>query len=724
MMEQEPQLINLHVEGMDCADCALHLEEATARLEGVARVEVSFTTGRMRLVSRRGRDVLPQVQALARRMGYQVLLDGVSPATPGRGLVGFLRRRRRDWPAGAAALLLLAALTVRLAAGLGLAADGLLIAATLLAGFPTARAGWATLRATRSLDMNALMTIAALGALTIGEYAEGAVAVFLFALGNTLEAYTMDRARGAIRALVELSPPEATRLTGDGEEQVSVEMLAVGDRVLVRPGGRIPADGQVTEGHSAVDQAPITGESVPVEKGPGDEVFAGTINGAGVLTVGVTRLAADSTLARVVHLVEEAQEQRAPSQQFVDRFARIYTPLVIAGAALLVVVPALAGLGTVLEWVYRALVLLVIACPCALVISTPVAVVSGLTAAARSGVLIKGGVHLEEMARLRVLAFDKTGTLTQGRLRLVDGSCAGHDPRLQVEECRQCLDLLAKAAAVERRSEHPLARAVVEGARQLNVAERYGPASEVEAVVGRGVRGLVDGHDVTVGSHAYVHGDRPAEPFCDLVEGSAANGQTAIVVEDACCGTRAYGLVADTLREEAPAVIAELKRAGIVRTVMLTGDNASAAGVVGREAGVDEVQARLLPEQKVEAVVGLLERYGAVGMVGDGVNDAPALARATVGIAMGVAGSDVALETADVALMGDDLRGLPYAIRLSRKVAGIIRQNVALSLATKAVFLILAVAGVATLWMAVFADVGVSLLVTLNGMRPLARAKT
>ena len=582
---------------------------------------------------------------------------------------------------------------------------------------PIARAGWGALRATRRPDMNALMTVAVIGALALGEYAESSVVVFLFSLGELLEALTMDRARGAVRALMALRPPEATRRTPQGEERVPVEALAVGDLVLIRPGERIPADGRVREGHSAVDQSPITGESLPVEKGVGDEVYAGTVNGPGALTVEVTRPASDSTLARIIHLVEEAQERRAPSQRLVDRFAAVYTPAVVAGAALVATVPPLLGLGGLADWLYRALVLLVIACPCALVISTPVAVVSGLAAAARAGILIKGGLHLEELARLRAVALDKTGTLTVGEPRLVGGQCANHVGE-SPQECPECLDLLAKAAAVEARSGHPLARAVVRAAQELGVADRYGPAQRVESQPGRGVQGEVAGHAVRVGSHAYVHEGRAEEDdFCRRVDAVSARGRTAVVVEDVCCASRAYGVVADTLRPEAPAVIRALKGMGILRTVMLTGDNPAVAERVARAAGVDEFQAGLLPHQKVEAVGALLERYGTVAMVGDGVNDAPALARASAGIAMGAVGSDVALETADVALMGDDLWGLPRAVRLGRRVAAVIRQNVAFSLATKAAFLALAVAGVATLWMAVFADVGVSLLVILNGMR-------
>jgi len=478
-------------------------------------------------------------------------------------------------------------------------------------------------------------------------------------------------------------------------------------------------DGRILEGQSAVNQAPITGESMPAEKMPGDEVFAGTVNGNGVLTVAVTRLAEDNTIARIIQMVEEAQAQKAPSQRFVDRFARVYTPAVVIGALLVAVVPSVAGYGRFVEWLYRALVLLVIACPCALVISTPVTIVSGIARAARAGVLIKGGAYLEQAGALRVVAFDKTGTLTRGQPVVVAGRCSDHDTALQPLDCPGCLDLLAKAASVEMRSEHPLAQAILEQAKAFGVEGRYAPAEAVEAATGRGVRGRVDGHDVTVGSHAHIHGDNHKALFCDEVNAAVAKGQTIVMVEDECCGRQGYVAIADALRETAPRVVADLHRAGIQRTVMLTGDNEGTAQAVASAVGVDEFRADLLPEQKVEAVEQLLAQYGQVAMVGDGINDAPALARATVGIVMGAAGSDAALETADIALMADDLTKLPFTIGLSRRVLSIIRQNIAFSLLIKAAFLALALTGVATLWMAVFADMGASLIVTLNGMRAL-----
>jgi Cd2+/Zn2+-exporting ATPase len=542
----------------------------------------------------------------------------------------------------------------------------------------------------------------------------------------------MDRARNAIRGLMDLSPRNATVIDGNEEKQVPVVDLRVGDRILVRPGERIPMDGMILSGESAVNQAPITGESVPVEKVPGNEVFAGTVNGQGSLTVQVTRRAADTTIARIIRMVEEAQAQKAPSQRFVDRFARVYTPIVIAVAAGVAVLPPLAGwlmgAGTFAtlsgQWIYRALVLLVIACPCALVISTPVSIVSAIASAARSGVLIKGGAYLEGLGRLKVMAFDKTGTLTVGEPRVVDVRCVDQELDVPWSESATCREMLASVAAIERRSEHPLARAVVRAAEEQGLASSLPVADSVTALTGRGVSGRVAGHSLTVGAHTLIH-ERDPElvegPFCDAVHAAQDAGYTVMVVRDDCCGVKGYIAVADTLRPAVGEVMLRLGQLGIERTVMLTGDNEATARAIATAARVDEAQANLLPDQKVAAIEALLKEYEAVAMVGDGVNDAPALARATVGIAMGAAGTDTALETADVALMADDLSKLPFVVRLSRRTRAIIRQNVALSLGIKAIFFALALAGVATLWMAVFADVGASLIVTLNGMRLLRR---
>jgi Cd2+/Zn2+-exporting ATPase len=719
------------IKGLDCAECARTLEQGVAAMDGVHKAGVDFTLARLTL------DYDPRVTgersvvARVRELGYDVEI----PEQESRGLWAAVRQRQHEVLTGTAGVLIALAFALHLMGAPGLISHVLYVIATAAAGYLGARAAWAALRTARTLDMNVLMTLAAVGALAIGAFEEGAVVTFLFALGNLLEGYTLGRARNAIRALMDLTPLQATRLPplpsppnggglrggpeGGREEVVPVGALAVGDRIAVRPGERIPMDGRVLEGASAVNQAPITGESLPVEKAPGDEVFAGTVNGNGALVVEVTRLAKDNTLARIIQMVEEAQAQKAPSQRFVDRFARVYTPAVVLGALLVAAVPPLAGLGAFVAWLYRALVLLVIACPCALVISTPVTIVSGIARAARAGVLIKGGAYLEQAGALRVIAFDKTGTLTRGQPVVVAGRCGDHDDGASPDECANCRDLLAMAAAVEARSAHPLARAVVEQAQAFGVATTYAPAEAVEALAGLGVRGRVAGHDVTVGSHAHIHGDEHVASFCDEVAMATAKGQTVVLVEDACCGRQGYVAVADALRETAPQVVGELRRAGIQRTVMLTGDNEEAARAIAAQVGVDAFRAGLLPEQKVEAVEDLLARYGQVGMVGDGINDAPALARASVGIVMGAAGSDAALETADIALMADDLTRLPFTMRLSRRALSIIRQNIAFSLLVKAVFLALALAGAATLWMAVFADMGASLLVTLNGMRVL-----
>ncbi|RLC98659.1 MAG: cadmium-translocating P-type ATPase [Chloroflexi bacterium] len=564
----------------------------------------------------------------------------------------------------------------------------------------------------RSLGINALMVVAVTGAMAIGEWAEAAIVVVLFALGEALEGYATERARGALESLLDLAPPVALRLRADGStEEVPVEQLSVGDRVLVRPGDRVSVDGVVRAGQSGVDQSAITGESIPVDKAPGDEVFAGTINTSGALEVEVTRMAADNTLSRMVELVQEAQSEKAPVQHFVERFARVYTPAVAVAALLIAALPPL-FLGQPFwgerGWLIRALQMLVIACPCALVISTPVSMVSALTNAARRGVLIKGGRTLESLSRIRVFAFDKTGTLTEGRPVTTDV--------LDVcEDTSHAHNGLQYAAAVEAQSSHPLARALVAEAQTQGIA--VPPAEEVTILGGRGVTGQVGGRQVTVGSHPYFDAKLPhAETVCQEAERLAEAGKTVMLVshDENVCSVFA---VADTPRPESRDTLADLRALGDIRTLMLTGDGPTVAKAIGRQVGVDDVRAGLLPEDKVAAIRELAAGETGVAMVGDGVNDAPALAQATVGIAMGGAGSAQAMETADVVLMGDDLRQLPFIVRLSRSTRRTIRANIAFALAIKAAVFVLAVVGVATLWMAILADVGASLAVILNGMR-------
>lgn len=579
--------------------------------------------------------------------------------------------------------------------------------AMLIGGFATVRQG---LRALSRLqfDMNGMMTGAVIGAALIGEWEEGAAVAFLYALSNWLEGITMDRARRSIRALMDLAPREARVRRSGAEVVLPVEAVEVGDLLLVRPGEKLPMDGIIRAGLSAVNQAPITGESIPVDKSPGDPVFAGTLNGYGALDVQATRRVEDTTLARIIHLVHEAQAQRAPSQQLVDRFARIYTPVVFGLAlALMVIPPLLLGLPWS-PWIYRGLALLIVSCPCALVVSTPVTIVSAIASAARHGILIKGGANLEELGRLRAIALDKTGTLTRGQPEVtevipLDGQTAD--------------DLLALAAAVEAHSEHPLAGAVVQAARRRGLALRE--ASGFIALPGKGGQAVVDGRTIFVGSPRLFSELTAGTWNAEVAATLEAQGKTVMLV-GTTRGPLGILALADQLRPEGRQAIADLRAAGIQHVALLTGDNGATAERIASQVGADTVRAKILPEQKLEAVRALRAEFGSLGMVGDGVNDAPALAASSVGIAMGVAGSDVALETADVALMTDDLSQLPYLMRLGRMTVRVIHQNVAFALVVKAVAIAAVFPGWLTLWLAVLGDMGASVLVTLNGMRLLA----
>ena len=561
-----------------------------------------------------------------------------------------------------------------------------------------------------SLDINVLMLVAVCGAMVLGQWSEGAAVVFLFALAQLLEARAMERARGAIRALMDLTPVEAlVRDAAGAFRRVPVDGISVGDIVVVKPGEKIPLDGRVAAGESYVNQAPVTGESLPSEKRLDDEVFAGTINGRGALDVRVTRLRGDSTLARIIDMVERAQAQRAPSQTFVERFARIYTPAVLLVAIGIALGPPLLLGASWADWIYRALVLLVISCPCALVISTPVSVVSALAAAARKGVLIKGGAHLERLAEVRAVAFDKTGTLTKGDLKVVEVIA------LTGEACARILQL---AASLEQHSEHPIAGAIVAHAVAQGLA--LSPVEQFEALPGLGAQGMVGDRRVVIGNHRLFEerGTCATALHTGIEAASAAAGARTLVIvgTDAPIGIIA---VADTPRESARDAVRTLREHGVEHIAMLTGDHDAAARAAGDAVGVDEVRAGLLPADKVRAVEELRRKFGTLAMVGDGINDAPALAAADVGFAMGVAGSAAALETADVALMSDELMKIPYALRLSRVTVRNIRANVAISIGLKGTFLVLAVLGIATLWMAVVADMGASLIVIANALRLL-----
>ncbi len=582
---------------------------------------------------------------------------------------------------------------------------GVALLAILLCGLTTYKKGWVALK-NRNLNINALMSIAVTGAVLIGQWPEAAMVMFLFALAELIEAKSLDRARQAIHGLLALTPEQATVLQTDGSWlAVPTSQVSIGSQVRVRPGERIGLDGVVSAGQSAVNQAPITGESLPVDKGPGDSLFAGTINQGGELHYQVSAAANNSTLARIIHAVEQAQGTRAPTQRFVDQFSRIYTPAVFALALAVAILPPLLD-GAWLQWAYRALVLLVIACPCALVISTPVTIVSGLAAAARRGILIKGGVYLELGHKLRALALDKTGTLTHGRPVQTDylqlPGAVGNPAQL--------------AASLAQRSDHPVSQAIARHAEQQGLALLA--VDSFTALLGRGVCGVLDGQLYQLGNHRLVEELGLCSPALEAqLEPLERQGKSVVLL---CSPTQVLAVfaVADTLKESSQSAINELHQLGI-KTCMLTGDNAHTAAAIAQQAGIDEAQGNLLPEHKLAAILALQDHGQIVGMVGDGINDAPALAQANIGFAMAAAGSDSAIETADVALMDDDLRKIPSFIRLSRRTAAILKQNIALALGVKALFLLITLSGHASLWMAVFADMGVSLLVVANGLRLL-----
>ena len=696
------------IDGLDCPNEFQVIEKHLGRLEGVRQMGPNYVAHTLR------------VQFDPERVDEGAILQGIAE-------LGFAARRegeprrQRYWTSRRAkgatttvgGCLLAAAAIVRFSVGGGGLETTLLVISTLASGLFVVRSGYLAARH-GTLDMNSLMTLAATGALLIGEGFEAATAMFLFSVSLGLEAFSLGRARGAVRSLMELAPSEATRLTAAGQETIPLGAIEVGDRLLLRPGERVPVDGVVVEGRSSVNQAPVTGESVPVDLVPGDPIYSGSFNGEAALQVEAKKPASQSTLARIIHLIEEAQASRAPSQRLVDRFASYYTPAILVLAVLAMLVPPLAG-GLGAGWaadaswsgsVYRGLVLLVIACPCALVISTPVTIVCGLFHAAQRGVLIKGGVHLENAARIRAVVFDKTGTLSHGTLQV---------EQVTPLDGRSAEEVLRLAAAVESHSEHPVARAICAAARARQID--WPEVSDFEALRGAGAQGTVEGVTVYLGNRQLFEQLGPRGPSMDeAARRLEASPDTGVIV-----GTqdRLAGLVflSDTPRPAAREAVDALRHLGVERVVMLTGDNRRVARAVAEQVGIDEVYAELLPEQKVDKVRELMADCGRVAMVGDGVNDAPALAASTLGIAMGSAGSDTALETADVALMSDDLSRVPELIELGRRTRRIIWQNVAFALTTKLVVLVLALMDLAGLWMAVAADAGASLIVIFNGMR-------
>lgn len=595
--------------------------------------------------------------------------------------------------------------------GLALPLDALAVLSGGTLVFPKA------IRAARQwqLDMNVLMSVAVIGAFGIGEHSEAATVVFLFSLSELLEAYSVARARKAIREVMDLAPKMATRILPDGSlESVSVQSVNVGDLLLVKAGESIPSDGTVEEGASLVNQAPLTGESVPVTKEQGSSVFSGTINETGVLKVRVSAMFDDSKVAHVVRMIEEAQKQKAPSERFVDSFARYYTPAVFLAALLTFLVPPFALGGAWNEWLYRALVLLVVACPCALVLSTPVSIVSGLTAMARRGVLVKGGAFLEALGQVKAIALDKTGTITEGKPKvLAVYTINGYGDR----------EILEAAASIEQLSSHPFAEAVVRYANERGILHK--PATQFRNQVGRGAEATIGGHEYFLGNHRFAHELGICTPELEARLSEMEHQALSVIVvghrPHAGCEGEVLGVLAlgDPIREEAAAAVQSLREAGIGRLIMLSGDNQKTASAIAAKVGLDEAKGDLLPEDKVREIKNLVSQYKKVAMIGDGINDAPALAQATVGIAMGAAGTDTALETADVALMRDDLGQVAVTVRQGRRALSVIRFNIGLALAVKAIFLVLAFSGYSNLWLAVAADTGTSLLVIANALRLL-----
>jgi Cd2+/Zn2+-exporting ATPase len=683
-----------------CADCAGDVAGALGRVPGVRSVDMLAASGLV-VVEHNGRVSAADVRREAGRCGLVLV-----PAEAG------VEGRRRPWwhqpkliALAAAALLLSAGLVADKVVGAERAGTALYVATLLVGGIYPVRGAVQALRR-RRLTITSLLILASIGAFGLGVVEEAALLVVVFSLGEVLEDYTADRARGSIRALMALAPPIATVRSPDGSlDAVPVEALVPGDVVLVRPGGRLPTDGEILTGSSFIDQSSVTGESIPVEAGPGSMVFGGTVNGTGALEIEVTKEYADTTLARIIRQVEEAQAHKGQAQRFADRFGAIYTPAMFILAAAVAIVPPLA-VGDWREWVYRGLVVLTVSCSCALVISVPVAVVAAISRAARDGILIKGGMHLEALGKIRAVAFDKTGTLTTGRPKLSDvvplNGFASNE-------------LLGLAASVEAASEHPLAEAILRAAEERGVARE--PGWDLRAIPGVGVEATVAHRVLFLGRD---DGGSPA--VRSHVERLEAEGKTAVTLAE---GGRPLGVlaVADELRAEAPNVVASLRKLGVGHQLMLTGDNERVAEAIARAVGLDDWRAGLLPEDKTEAVRQLRTTYSHIAMVGDGVNDAPALAAADVGIAMGVAGTDVALETADVALMADDLAKLPAALLLARRALTNIRQNVAMSLVTVVVLIAAALAGRLSLTSGLLLNEATALLIIGNGLKLLGRRR-
>ncbi|MBD3170271.1 MAG: cadmium-translocating P-type ATPase [candidate division Zixibacteria bacterium] len=699
MADKTTRECKLNIDGLDCPDCARKLETGLKDLKGVKNARVNLVSKTINIDY--SSDTVNADFLVKNIEGYGYSARYRTPETS--------EDKRKTFNAIPTIISGIAAVAGILLDYLGSASYfyiGAFVTAIISGGYKVAYKGFkAALKL--SLDMNFLMSIAVIGAIILGEWSEGAMVIFLFSLSLLLENRSMNRARSAIEKLMDLTPKTANVIDNGSEKHVPVESVQIGQNLLIRPGESIPLDGTVIDGTSSVNQSPVTGESVPVIKQESERLFAGSINGEGALTMRVDALYENSTVARIIQMVEEAQSRRAPVQLFVDRFAKYYTPLVVIGAVLIAAIPPLLFAAEFSEWFYRALVLLIIACPCALVISTPVSFVSGLTSAARDGLLIKGGVFLERASGVSILALDKTGTITYGEPRVVEVISAGG-----LDET----GIVSIAASLERYSEHPVAAAIV-----AESEKRAGTLREVEgfsAIPGSGVAGLVEGVKYYAANHTFFEEKGLCDPqFHRKLEGIENSRRTAVLLgtDDEIEGVIA---VADSIRSEARTAIEKLRSENIKEITVISGDNHNTTEAVASEIGADSYYSDLHPENKLD-IIRKLKKEGLTAMVGDGINDAPALAEADLGIAMGSGGTDAALESADIAIVGDDLNKLPRLFHLSRRTMNIIKQNIALALGIKAVFAILTVLGWATLWMAVFADMGASLIVISNSLRLL-----
>lgn len=689
------------IEGLSCANCAGKFEKNVKQLPGVTNATVNFGASK---ISVEGQTTIEELEEAGAFENLIIRNDQENPEQV-RSKESFIKRN-------IALIISLGFILVAVISQLSLGEDHLLtkalyILAIIIGGYDLFKEGFSDL-IKLDFSMESLMTIAIIGAAFIGEWAEGSIVVILFAISEALERFSMDKARQSIRSLMDIAPKEALIRRNNVEQLISVDKIDIDDIMIIKPGQKIAMDGLVINGHSSVNQAAITGESVPVEKQLDDEVFAGTLNEEGVLEVRVTKKVTDTTIAKIIHLVEEAQGERAPAQAFVDKFAKYYTPFIIIMALMIVVVPPLFFGGDWNKWLYQGLSILVVGCPCSLVISTPISIVSAIGNAAKNGVLVKGGVYLEEIGHLRAIAFDKTGTLTKGKPVVTDFITTSSDTGI---------NYLSIISSLESLSQHPLASAILNEADKTNVDYKSIQIEDFQSITGKGLTGIYQNIRYYIGS--------PKLFSASVIEETAVKvqyrqfqeqGKTAMYfgTDEQILGVIA---VADEVRDSSADVISELHKLSIEHTIMLTGDNTKTAESIGRQLGVTEIKGDLMPQEKLDSIKALRTTYNKVAMVGDGINDAPALAASTVGIAMGGAGTDTALETADVALMGDDLQKLPFIVRLSRQTLKVIKQNITFSLGIKLLALLLVIPGWLTLWIAIVADMGATLLVTLNGLR-------